>query len=608
MSHLAAGRTKAGQKFMPNNFLIWCPHFNVSTRSIIQRHAKAWTPNCRGYSFAAVLLILFFAILISTGHSETPANYVDYSMAHDGDAARGKVLFQNERVACAKCHTVDGSGGHAGPDLAHIGDKFGRRELIRAVLEPSAEIAVGYETTLIETKDGEEYQGVIKQVGNDWVALMNADGKLTRFENRNIKQRSTGKLSLMPEGLQASLSPEQFADLIAYLETLRKPRDTTDAQRGMPAMIPQASKAANFQSFFTSNVVFKAPLWFGQEPGTSNLFIVMEHGGMMYTVEKNASGDAKAPLLDLSHVIFWSPACGLLGMAFHPHFAENHRYFLQYQVEHNGKISTQIVGRRLSPDGRRDMGESNLVLSIPAATDAHNGGCIAFGPDGFLYIAMGDTGPQRDPEGHAQNLGLITGKMLRIDVDKPDAGRGYGIPKDNPFVKQAGARPEVWALGLREPWRFSFDPLTGDLWLGDVGQDTYEEVDIVRAGENYGWNVYEGFIPFSNQYRRANAQFTMPVFSYPHSTGVSITGGHVYRGTNAPQMWGYYICADFQVQKVWALMQANRQLVSVVEIGRAPSRISSIGKDAAGELYFVGYDSGLIYHADLSGVDPAPRP
>ena len=173
-----------------------------------------------------------------------------------------------------------------------------------------------------------------------------------------------------------------------------------------------------------------------------------------------------------------------------------------------GSFTRSCSERIASPDLRTDSGRpSRAIIQFPCTTQDHVGGGIEFGPDGMLYIGMGDTGPQQDPQGHGQDLSLLLGKMLRIDVDRADAGKAYAIPADNPFVGVAGARPEIWAVGFREPWRFSFDPVTGDLWVGDVGQDRYEEVSIVRRGENHGWNVYEGFEPFSSRYRRPDATY-----------------------------------------------------------------------------------------------------
>src|SRR4030095_12704812 len=195
-----------------------------------------------------------------------------------------------------------------------------------------------------------------------------------------------------------------------------------------------------------------------------------------------------------------------------PKFAENRRYFLKYQILENGRIYTLLVERRFAEDFRGDSGEPGReLLKIQSVTQDHNGGCLLFGPDGFLYFGMGDTGPQRDPQGHGQDMTLLLGKLLRIDVDHADGELPYAIPADNPFRGQPGVRGEILAVGFREPWRFSFDALTHDLWVGDVGQDRFEEVGIVRAGENHGWNVYEGFELFSTVCRKGHRSYVPPV-------------------------------------------------------------------------------------------------
>jgi len=199
------------------------------------------------WRFSSRQLIAYARLLISvivsfSAGAQTITNYKDFAMGHRGDAGHGKALFSDEqKLACVKCHTVDGTGGHAGPDLANVGEKFPKRELIRSVLEPSANIAVGYGTTVVETKDGEQHQGIVKEAGDSWVSLMGADGKLTRFENRDIKTQHTSTVSLMPEGLQNGLSFQDFTDLIAYLESLRQPVMLAAVRRGMPANIPAAS-------------------------------------------------------------------------------------------------------------------------------------------------------------------------------------------------------------------------------------------------------------------------------------------------------------------------------------------------------------------------------
>jgi glucose/arabinose dehydrogenase len=238
-------------------------------------------------------------------------------------------------------------------------------------------------------------------------------------------------------------------------------------------------------------------------------------------------------------------------------------------------------------------------LKIASVAEDHSGGCLQFGPDGFLYVVMGDTGPHNDPNGHAQNLQLLLGKLLRIDVDHAEAGLPYSIPADNPFRGETGVRPEIWACGFRNPWRFCFDRLTGDLWLADVGQDRVEEVDIVHRGENYGWNVFEGFEPFSNQYRKEGRTFTKPVFAYRRKYGNSITGGHVYRGDKNSSFYGAYICGDYNSKRIFAMTLQNGALQIARQIGSVPQRLVSFSEDDAGNIYAVGYE-GTIYQLDFT--------
>jgi len=189
--------------------------------------------------------------------------------------------------------------------------------------------------------------------------------------------------------------------------------------------------------------------------------------------------------------------------------------------------------------------------------------------------------------------------MLRIDVDHEENGNAYAIPADNPFRGRADALPEIWAYGFREPWRFSFDSHNGDLWVGDVGQDTYEEVDLVHRGENYGWNVYEGFEPFSGRYRSAGGQYVPPVFAYSRRYGNSITGGYVYRGDPKSPSYGVYVCADYTSKRIWGISQENRVAKVIRQIALAPERVASFGRDEAGNLYVVGYE-GMVYRIDFS--------
>lgn len=540
----------------------------------------------------------------------------DFAMGHDGDARAGRVLFNDPRTGCFKCHSTDGRGGKAGPDLFAIRDKFPRSELIEAVLNPSASIAVGYEMTIVEKKSGDEIVGVIKDGTAESIELIQGNGERVHIARSDIKSQRGSKISLMPQGLEAGLSLEEFADLIGFLTTLRQAENSLASNRGMPENIPALAKPIKLTPFLSEPVqsppgfapqgyqVQNGLLWFGQIPGTRDVFLAAHETGKIFRIDKSGTNEVKMLFADLSKEIFNERGPnGLVCLAFHPRFRENRKYYAEHQVFEHGKIVTTVVERRAGADFVSDSGEpSRRLWETEATTEVHTGGCMAFGPDGYLYISMGDTGPQGDPEGHGQNLGLELGKILRIDVDREDAGLKYAIPRDNPFYGRTNARPEIWAYGLREPWRFSFDPVTKDLWVGDVGQDRVEEVDIVRGGENYGWNVYEGFEPFSNRYRRADENFVPPVFAYRRKFGNCVIGGCVYRGDKHSSFYGVYICADYTSRRIFGLTQENRVLKSVREIGVAPELIAEFATDERGEVYEVGY-GGMVFHLELADAD-----
>ena len=261
-----------------------------------------------------------------------------------------------------------------------------------------------------------------------------------------------------------------------------------------------------------------------------------------------------------------------------------------------------IVERQARPDLLRDSGRpTRRLLEIPQNTDVHAGGMIGFGPDGYLYVSTGDGGPQKDPEGRGQNLSILSGSLLRIDVDSRTDNLEYGIPADNPYVnhQKSEIRREIWAHGFRNLWRFSWDPITNDMWIGDIGQDSYEEITIARRGENHGWNVFEGFNLHSDVYRTKGTEYVPPVFAYPRNLGVSVTGGYVYRGKRSPSFYGVYIFADYESKRIWGLTQSNRRTLKIRQIGQADQRVVSFGEDNDGEIYAVGYE-GTIYHVDLA--------
>jgi putative heme-binding domain-containing protein len=536
--------------------------------------------------------------------SPPAAEYRRHALANQGDAERGAGLFNEARLSCHVCHTVDGSAGRAGPDLFAAGDAFGRRDLIDALLEPSANIAPGYGTVIVATKDGASFQGVLKGSTADQLQLMGPDGKLIEIPAAAIKQRSGTAVSLMPEGLHTGLTPAEFTDLIEYLTTLKQPASTLGSLRGMPLELPALGNPVRVLPFF--NKEFTLPrsgpeaglTSFRQIPGAGETYLVLHQKGMIWKVAKHAGAEEVSTFADLRGEVFSERGPnGLLDVAFHPEFKTNRKYYLFYQIFEGGKVVSQIVEREFDPGGSEDSGKtSRVLLKIISVAEDHSGGCVQFGPDGFLYIVMGDTGPHNDPGGHSQNGALLLGKLLRIDVD---GGQPYAIPADNPFVGDPLVRPEIWASGFRNPWRFSFDRSTGDLWLADVGQDRVEEVAIVKRGENHGWNVYEGFEAFSNQYRKATETYTMPVFSYRRKYGNSVTGGHVYRGDENSGFQGVYVCGDYTSKLLFGLTLKDGVLEKARVIGEVPQRIASFSEDEAGNLFAVGFE-GRIYRIEFA--------
>lgn len=568
-------------------------------------------PTCHPWSLAIALLTL----VAGTGPAEAqrppgPEAHRREALTRGGDASRGARLFADtQRLACANCHSIDGTASKAGPDLQSIGDKFGRRDLVEAVLNPSATIAPGYGAVTVETKAGLQYQGVLKQSDARQIQIMGGDGRLVTIPKSDIESQSGSTVSLMPEALQTGLTPQEFADLIEYLTTLKQPESALASNRGMPRTIPVLARPVRVEPFFTQELrVPPAKVQTGltglyQVPGRTNVFLVLHQKGMIWKMEKTATGETKAVFADLTPEVFSERGPnGLLGMTFHPKFRQNRRYYLKYQVFEAGTVTTVIVERQFSPDFAGDSGSpGRRLIQIQSVAEDHSGGCVEFGPDGFLYFAMGDTGPHNDPNGHAQNMGLLLGKMMRIDVDHADPGKAYAVPRDNPFVGQTGIPPEIWASGFRNPWRFCFDPANGDLWLADVGQDRVEEVALVRRGENHGWSVYEGFEPFSNQYRREGRTFTPPVFAYGRKYGNSITGGYVYRADPRSSFNGVYLCGDYTSKRIFGVRQEKGALKDVRQIATVPQGLVSFGTDEAGNIYVVGFE-GMVYRMDFTGA------
>ncbi len=344
------------------------------------------------------------------------------------------------------------------------------------------------------------------------------------------------------------------------------------------------------------------PLYVTHAGDNSGRLFLVEQGGKIWVIENGQRFDQ--PFLDVSGLI--SPEAtssggyterGLLGLAFHPDYAENGRLFVNY-TDRNG--NTVVAGYQVSADDP-NVADPNSAVTIFTAQQPysnHNGGYLAFGPDGTLYIGFGDGGSQGDPQNNAQNLASPLGKILRIDVDAEDAP--YAIPADNPFANTAGALPEIWALGLRNPWRFSFDRDTGDMWIGDVGGSAWEEVNFQpfdwAGGANYGWNRVEGMHETGTGPVPAGA--ILPVAEYSHRDGISISGGYVYRGEAIPALQGVYLYGDFGSGTIWSLVPTgNGTFASQVFMPYSGMTISSFGQDEAGELYVVDYQGTLFRFA-----------
>jgi glucose/arabinose dehydrogenase len=364
-----------------------------------------------------------------------------------------------------------------------------------------------------------------------------------------------------------------------------------DAPTTNRASAPDASQVALVEVATGYN----RPLLVTNANDGSNRLFVMEQGGVIYVRE----GEAQSIFLDVSELLTWDVAGGgytergLLGLAFSPNFAENDTFFINY----TDTAGATIVARyRVLADNPNmaDPASAEIILKVDQPFPNHNGGHLAFGKDGYLYVGMGDGGAANDPLGAGQNLAMLLGKMLRLDVS---GETGYSIPLNNPFLNTSGALPEIWAYGVRNPWRFTFDRATGDMYMGDVGQNLYEEINFQSAdsagGENYGWNAYEATQVFNRNVTANNP--VMPIAEYQHGNlGCSVTAGYVYRGTLLPDLDGVYFYSDYCSGVVWA---AYRDLNGVwntdifLETGFG---VSSFGEDEDGELYIVDYSGRVL--------------
>jgi len=323
-------------------------------------------------------------------------------------------------------------------------------------------------------------------------------------------------------------------------------------------------------------------------PGDPARALLVLQQGLIQRVDLSQPDAPPADFLDIRDRVIPSPAEeeGLLGLAFAPDFTTSGTFYVYYTTDnprHNR------LSRFIAQGDRADPGSERVMLDLPPKRFSnHNGGALAFGPDGYLYIGVGDGGGGGDPDGNAQNTGSLFGKILRIDV----SGETYAIPPDNPF-SQGGGAPEVYAYGLRNPWRLSFDSKTGALWTADVGQNQWEEVDRIVRGGNYGWNVLEGNHCFQPSSGCGTAGLIAPRVEYSHEFGCAIIGGYVYRGQAMPELDGWYVYGDFCSGRVWAV-NAESDSGAAIPIADTGASISSFALDASGELYLLTFDRGVL--------------
>ena len=328
-------------------------------------------------------------------------------------------------------------------------------------------------------------------------------------------------------------------------------------------------------------------------------FIINQTGLIYMADSADAPTDNATPFLNISNEVHSTGTeQGLLGLAFHPDYPDSAYFFVDYTANDGNTHISRFQISSNNPD-IADPTSEEVLLSIPQPYSNHNGGCIVIGPDNYLYIGMGDGGSGGDPNDNAQNITRYLGKILRIDIMQ----RPYGIPPSNPFADSTGVKHEIWDYGMRNPWRYSFDRLNGDLWIGDVGQNINEEVDHEPAGSaggnNYGWRCYEGNDPY-NTAGCTNSGFSWPVYQYTHSYGgCSITGGYRYRGQEYPALYGKYLFADYCSGYIWALSDSSGQYSADI-IDTANSGIVSFGQDLSGELYIINQPEGKLYRIKLN--------
>jgi uncharacterized repeat protein (TIGR03806 family) len=357
---------------------------------------------------------------------------------------------------------------------------------------------------------------------------------------------------------------------------------TTSRIKGSPEPPPAYRVEVAFPK-----IKFFEPLELTAAPGTNRLFVAQRPGKVHSFVADPKSTQADL-LIDLKKIVY--------GLAFHPKFASNGYFYVTYIVDPSKEEPKGTRVSRFTAKGdppRADLSSEKIILEYPSG--GHNGGCLRFGPDGYLYIGTGDGSGIADQLQTGQDLSDLLGSILRIDVDRTEAGLNYAIPKDNPFVKMKGARPEVYAYGLRQPWKYSFDRKTGELWCGEVGQDLWEMVYRINKGGNYGWSVMEGSHPFRPERKKGPTPILKPIIEHHHADFRSLTGGYVYHGSRLKGLTGMYVYGDFDTGRVWAFHYDGKKVSRHGELLTSSLRIVAWGEDNKGELYLLDWVGGQIH-------------
>jgi glucose/arabinose dehydrogenase len=408
--------------------------------------------------------------------------------------------------------------------------------------------------------------------------------------------------------------PVLLAALLAVACSEGAHAQRSDLVHQPPEVLEVAPPAVALEPAF-GDLRFQRPLDAVQAPGDERNWYVVEQRGLILRVHPGESGFVGDAWLDIRDVVSRKGnEEGLLGLAFSPHYdtagaPDQGAFYVNYSVK-NRRMSRLSRFHCAPGQEEVDWFSEEVLLQVDQPYENHNGGGLMFGPDGYLYYSLGDGGSGGDPQGNAQNTRELLGSILRLDVSPQPDGKPYGIPPDNPLLDRPGARPEIWAYGLRNPWRFSFDRETGEMWTGDVGQRDFEFIHIVRKGGNHGWDLVEGFHRFELPVAKQPPEpLVPPIFEYPHPDGLSITGGYVYRGSRIPSLVGWYVFGDYATKRLWAIRRAGEGKVEHMTLLADSVAMASFAEDREGELLVVEHlGQGRVWRlVPAAAADGAPE-